>query len=125
VNAGYVLITDGAEFTGSTTFMPREFSQGCMQFDGDLVDTADDGRSVYVHGKVMGYGWAGRTEIYDGQGSTSPASACLYDPAATQVQYGWVAVCVNRNNLPDRCTEQRFERPGNSLPPVSVDDILP
>lgn len=118
---------EGAQFEGTTTFMPRDWNKGCMQYDGILEDKKADGNSVYVHSKVVGYDWDdnGRVDLVSGNGTQRYASKCINDRAATYVPYGWVEVCVNRQPLlQDRCQRGYFERPENYLPAV-IRDIDP
>lgn len=123
-NGPSALMTDGVAFAVSVEFMPREVSQGCMRVTGKLVDSGDDGNSVYVRGKVHGYSWDGRTEI-NGVLTSANYDQCFVDPAMPKVNYGFVQACRNRSFWPDNCDEAEYQRPENVLPQGVRDLLLP
>ncbi|MFN8075533.1 MAG: hypothetical protein U0Q15_08955 [Kineosporiaceae bacterium] len=104
--------TNGAAFSGGTyRFDPWPCTSACYQgtwsgwhYSGKLADTKDDGHTIFMHGKVDGYGWGPNISWRGGANTSTPVSQWLIG-GADPVQTGQLEICVNRGVLPDYCAK--------------------
>jgi hypothetical protein len=108
---GPVVVSNAyVKFDGSIGWYPNGVNHGGMRVHGLLYDTSCDGNTVYLNGKVSGYGYTRLWDKRDGCGSApggTPSNygdKVVFDGAATKVNYGWIKVC--RDDLVDDCKEE-------------------
>ncbi len=78
-------------------------------YTGYLKDTSSDGNSVFVHGKIEGYGYAPKYYVTSGNGTGATKSAYVYSNSITVAQNARVEACQDRGTLySDLCASQYF-----------------
>lgn len=84
---------------GYWKFYPKGENHGGFYYSGYLKDTAKDGNSVFVHGKVEGLGYGRKEYNKGGAGTSEFKDQLLYDPDVLYVSRGLVQACQDRGTL--------------------------
>jgi hypothetical protein len=90
--------TTGVQFqSASYKFLVNETYD--FYYTGYLKDTAADGHSVFVHGKIDGYGYGPSLYHSGGYNTGATKSQYLYTSSTNQVGYAKVESCTDRGTL--------------------------
>jgi hypothetical protein len=99
-----------AHIDGSVYWYPNGNNHGGMRVYGSLYDDEVDSNSVKVNGKVSGYGYTTLWTNSGGSGTSRYGDKVVYDPQATQVNYGDVQTCRYNSWGTDKCTSEYMSR---------------